>query len=136
MSKYLLDTNALSEVMRKRPNPGLVQRLGEIRSRDTFTSVVCVAELRYAAARVAQGNHLWKRIVDEVLSRIQILPLGEAEAERAGDLLAALEALGEPIGVEDVWISATALEHGLTVITRNLRHFGRIPGLDAESWWS
>ncbi|HEY8132190.1 MAG TPA: type II toxin-antitoxin system VapC family toxin [Thermoanaerobaculia bacterium] len=136
MSKYLLDTNVLSEVMRKRPNSGVVQRLGEIPAHDTVTSVVCVAELRYGAARVAHGNRLWKRIVDEVLSRIQILPLGEAEAERAGNLLAALEAIGEPIGVEDVWISATALEHGVTVVTRNLRDFGRIPGLQAESWWS
>jgi tRNA(fMet)-specific endonuclease VapC len=50
-------------------------------------------------------------------------------------LLAALEAKGKPIGIEDVWIAATALEHGLTVVTRNLKHFQRIPGLRTESWW-
>lgn len=100
-----------------------------------MTSVVCVAELRHGAARVAHGARLWERIAREVLSRVDILPLGEAEALRAGDLLAALEAEGAPIGIEDVWIGATALEHRLTVVTRNLKHFGRIQGLACESWW-
>lgn len=133
--KYLLDTNVLSEVIRKDPNRGLLQRLDEIAPRDAVTSVVCVAELRHGAARVAHGALLWKRIAREILSRVDILPLGEAEAVRAGDLLATLEAHGEPIGMEDVWIGATALEHRLTVVTRNLKHFRRIPGLVSESWW-
>lgn len=133
--RYLLDTNVLSEVMRKAPNAAVLQRLSDVPARDAFTSVVCVAELRHGAARVAHGTHLWKRIAREVLSRVEVLPLGEAEAVRAGDFLAVLEARGEPIGVEDVWIGATALEHGLTVVTRNLRHFRRIPKLASESWW-
>jgi tRNA(fMet)-specific endonuclease VapC len=133
--RYLLDTNVLSEVIRKYPNRGLLQRLSEVAPRDAVTSVICVAELRHGTARVAHGALLWKRIAREVLSRVDILPLGEAEAIRAGDLLATLEAHGEPIGTEDVWIGATALEHRLTVVTRNLKHFRRIPGLVSESWW-
>jgi tRNA(fMet)-specific endonuclease VapC len=133
--RYLLDTNVLSEVIRKEPNRGLLQRLGEISPRDVVTSAICVAELRHGAARVAHGALLWKRIAREVLSRVDILSLGVAEAVRAGDLLATLEAQGEPIGMEDVWIGATALEHRLTVVTRNLKHFRRIPGLVSESWW-
>lgn len=46
-----------------------------------------------------------------------------------------LESRGLTIGIEDVLIAATALVHGLRVATRNLRHFARIPGLQAESWW-
>jgi tRNA(fMet)-specific endonuclease VapC len=134
--RYLLDTNVLSEVIRKEPNRGLLQRLSEVAARDVVTSAVCVAELRHGAARVANGARLWERIAREILSRVDILPLGEAEAVRAGDLLATLEAQGEPIGVEDVWIAATALEHRLTVVTRNLKHFRRIPGLASESWWA
>jgi tRNA(fMet)-specific endonuclease VapC len=67
--------------------------------------------------------------------RVRILPFGEAEAVRAGDLLALLESEGVPIGTEDVLIGATALEAGLTVVTRNVKHFDRIPGLTVESWW-
>jgi tRNA(fMet)-specific endonuclease VapC len=110
--------------------------LNEIAARDVVTSAVCVAELRHGAARVAHGALLWQRIACEILSRVDILPMGEAEAVRAGDLLATLEARGEPIGIEDVWIGATALEHGLGVVTRNLKHFQRIPGLASESWWT
>ncbi len=134
--KYLLDTNALSEVIRKDPNRGLLQRLNEVAARNVVTSVVCVAELRHGTARVVHGASLWDRIVREILSRVEILPLREAEAVRAGDVLAALEARGEPIGMEDVWIGATALENDLTVVTRNLKHFRKIPGLTSESWWS
>ncbi len=134
--KYLLDTNVLSEVIRKDPNGGVLQRLNGLASRDLVTSVVCVGELRHGASRVAHGARLWKRISDEILSRVNVLPLGEAEAIRAGDLLATLEARGEPIGIEDVWIGATALEYGLQVVTRNLKHFRRIPGLTSESWWT
>ena len=82
--RYLLDTNVLSEVIRKDPNRGLLQRLSEVAPRDAVTSVICVAELRHGAARVAHGALLWKRIAREVLSRIDILSLGEAEAIRAG----------------------------------------------------
>jgi predicted nucleic acid-binding protein len=133
--RYLLDTNVLSEVIRKDPNHALLQKLNEVPASDVVTSSICVAELRHGTARVAHGARLWERIAREILSRVDILPLGEAEAVRAGDLLASLEAHGKPIGIEDVWIAATALEHGLTVVTRNLKHFQRIPGLRSESWW-
>ena len=81
------------------------------------------------------GQALWERISREVLSRVRILPFGEREALRAGDLLAELERAGQPIGIEDVLIGATALEGSLTVSTRNIRHFQRLPDLNVECWW-
>jgi tRNA(fMet)-specific endonuclease VapC len=54
---------------------------------------------------------------------------------RAGELLAALEAAGTPLGTEDVMIAATALALDLTVVTRNVRHFGRVARLRVENWW-
>jgi predicted nucleic acid-binding protein len=135
LTGYLLDTNVLSEVLRKRPEPRVVERLREVAPGAVFTSVVCLTELRYGAKRRAAGDGLWERIAREVLGRVRILPLGEAEALKAGDLLAALEAAGQPFGVEDVLIGATALVGSLTVATRNVRHFRRLPGLAVESWW-
>ena len=135
MKTYLLDTNVLSEILKKRPEPRVLERLRAVPARALTTSVVCVTELRYGAARHPQGTTLWERIAREVLARIRVLPIGEAEAIRAGDLLAALESNGTPIGVEDVLIGATALEEHLTVVTRNVRHFRRIPGLAVEAWW-
>jgi len=132
---YLLDTNVLSEVLKKRPEPKVLDKLRSVPARGIATSAVCVAELRYGAAPNPGRAGLWQRISREVLVRVRILPFGEAEAVRAGDLLALLESEGVPIGTEDVLIGATALEAGLTVVTRNVKHFDRIPGLTVESWW-
>jgi len=136
MTGYLLDTNVLSEVLKKRPEPGVLEKLQSMTPRRLATSVVCVFELRYGAVRQPEAERLWQRIVREVLSRVRILPLGENEALRAGDLLALLASRGAVIGIEDVLIGATALSEGLAVATRNVRHFSRIPGLHVESWWS
>ena len=135
MTNYLLDTNVLSEILKKRPEPRVMERLRATPARSLSTSAVCVTELRYGSARHPQGASLWDRIAREALARIRILPLGEAEAIRAGDLLASLESSGTPIGIEDVLIGATALEENLTVVTRNTKHFQKIPGLAIESWW-
>lgn len=136
MRGYLLDTNVLSELIRKRPEATVLDRLRRVPNDLLSTSVVCLTELRFGAARVPSGKKLWARIADEVLPRVRALPLGESEAILAGNVLADLESRGEGIGIEDVLIGATALANGLTVVTRNLRHFERIEGLSSESWWS
>jgi tRNA(fMet)-specific endonuclease VapC len=135
LSGYLLDTDVLSEVIKKRPEPSVLARLREVAPGSVFTSVVCVTELRYGARRRPGAQVLWERIAREVLSRVHVLPFGEREALRAGDLLADLEAAGQPIGIEDVLIGATALAGSLTVATRNVRRFRRLPGLAVECWW-
>jgi predicted nucleic acid-binding protein len=94
-------------VIRKDANRGILRRLDEIAPRDAVPSVVCVADSR---------ARLWERTARDTLSHVKRSSArGGAEAVRACDLLAILEAQGEPIGKEDVWIGATALEHHLTV---------------------
>jgi tRNA(fMet)-specific endonuclease VapC len=132
---YLLDTNVLSEITKKRPEPRVLERIRGVEPERLATSAVCAAELRYGAARHPAGERLWDRIDREVLTHVKILPFGGAEAVKAGELLAALEAKGVTIGIEDVLIGATAIVGALTVVTRNLRHFEAIPGLPVESWW-
>jgi predicted nucleic acid-binding protein len=132
---YLLDTNVLSELLKKRPSPTVLERINALPRESLSTSSICVTELRYGAVRHPQGGALWGRITSEVLSNFQILPLAQEEAERAGDLLAILESRGKTIGIEDVLIGATALVHDLVVATRNLKHFNRIEELTVESWW-
>lgn len=135
MRGYLLDTNVLSEVLKKRPSEEVLARLRAIPADDLYTSSVCAMELRHGAARRPDGAALWLRIRNEALSRVRILPVGEEEAIRAGELLADLERRGLPIGVEDLLIAATALARGLVVSTRNVKHLGRVPGIVVESWW-
>jgi tRNA(fMet)-specific endonuclease VapC len=92
-------------------------------------------EMRFGAVRSATGSILWERIRRDVLRRVKILPLGEDEASRAGEILADLELRGASVGIEDVMIGATALVGGLVVVTRNVKHLGRIRGLVVENWW-
>jgi tRNA(fMet)-specific endonuclease VapC len=136
MSGFLLDTNVLSEVLKKRPTAEVLERIDEVEDRGLSASSVTVMELRFGAARHPNGKRLWKRITEELLPRVEVLPVDGQVAERAGEVLADLESRGLKIGTEDVLIAATALVHDLTVVTRNLRHFQRVPGLSAESWWS
>jgi tRNA(fMet)-specific endonuclease VapC len=132
---FLLDTNVLSELAKKRPVPAVVEQLRRATAESLFTSSVCVMELRFGAARHPNGQVLWQRLRREILSRVRVLALGEPEAVRAGEILADLEGRGQRIGVEDVLIAATALTHRLTLATRNVRHLGRVKGLDVRSWW-
>jgi len=135
MKGYLLDTNVISELLKKRPAVQVTNRFRVVQTEQLFTSVICVMELRYGAIRHPLGKQLWKRIVDEVLTQLQILHLGWEEADMAGEILAKLEKSGTPIGVEDILIGATALTHELIVVTRNTKHFLYIQDLAVENWW-
>jgi tRNA(fMet)-specific endonuclease VapC len=130
----VLDTNAVSEVLKKSPHEGFIRRLRAHPVDDLAVSAVTVFEIRHGCLRRG-GEPLWQRIVREVLGRLRVLPVGTAEAERAADVLAALEGAGTPIGLEDVLIGATALVHGADVVSRNTRHLAKIPGLRVLDWW-
>lgn len=131
---YLLDTNILSEVLKKRPSPLLIERWAKTARASQFTSCICFLELRYGTQRRPDHELFWQRIRGELLSRITVLDLSEKVAVLAGDLLALLERRGEPIGLPDVLIAATAMANGLTVVTANTRHFRRVPNLKVENW--
>lgn len=131
---YLLDTNILSHVLRRRPSTSLVEHLRQHALDPLFTSCICVMELRHGAMRRPDRGALWSRIDREVLTRVEILGLETEDAIIAGDTMAQLWARGQIIDVEDILIGATALARNLTVVTNNLDHFRRIPGLRLEDW--
>lgn len=131
---YLLDTNVLSQLVRKRPQRGLIERLAGEPAEVLFASCIAVMELRHGAVRRHDRGALWRRIEREILARVQVLGLGLEEALVAGNVQAHLWAAGEPIDLEDVLIGATALVRRLTVVTNNVRHFSRIPNLRVVDW--
>lgn len=132
---YLLDTNVLSELLRKRPEPAVVRALNVIPAEDLYTSSLCVMELRRGSRRHPKAEQLWERIRGQLLSRVQILAFDEREAVLAGDITAQLAINGTPIGTEYALIAATALAHGLTVATRNTVHFSQVGTLRVINWW-
>ncbi len=132
---YLLDTNVLSELIRKSPDSGVMAAVRQLDQSAVFASEVTLFELRYGAMRRDDAESFWARLQRELIPAVQWLPVDRAVQLRAADLAADLDRRGERIGSEDCWIAATALEHRLTLVTRNLRHFDRIPGLRIESWF-
>ena len=98
---YLLDTNTLSELLKKRPKPQFLTRLRRHPSEMFFTSSICVMGLRHGSRRRDDHESFWQRITHEVLSRVTILDFSASEAIVAGDILAHLARRGELIGVED-----------------------------------
>ncbi len=130
----LLDTNILSELIKRQPSPHLMARLASEPAQSLFTSCICVMELRFGSALREDFEQFWSRISEEILSRVNILPLNLDEVLVAGDILAFLQRTGQPIGIEDVLIAATALNHQCTLVTANTRHFTKIGQLAVENW--
>ena len=131
---YLLDTNILSELVKKRPDHNLLQHLQSNPSQSLFTSCICVMELRFGSALRRDFKSFWQNIEREIISRVNVMPLGYEEVLKAGDILADLKKKGLSIGIEDVLIGSTALNHNLIMVTANIRHFSRIKGLAVENW--
>jgi toxin FitB len=126
---FLLDTNVPSETLRPSPAPAVIAWL-QAQSKDVqFVSVVSVGELRRGAALLVPGSTRrtqLERYIEvnlPLLFATRVLPVTQAIAERWGVLDARRQAAGQPLGMADGMIAATALEHDLTLVTRNVKDF-------------
>jgi tRNA(fMet)-specific endonuclease VapC len=131
---YLIDTNILSELVRKTPNKNLIAKIEGVPSTSLYTATVCVMELRYGALRRGNLGDLWLKIQQHIVSKLRILDFSYNEALKAAEVLYELYSIGKPIGIEDIMIGSIALSHSLTVVTSNTKHFSRIPNLQVENW--
>ncbi|MDQ3862458.1 MAG: type II toxin-antitoxin system VapC family toxin [Actinomycetota bacterium] len=131
---YLLDTDILSNLMKRAPASTLVARLARVPPEDQFTSSVTLGELLYGAYRSSRTATLLERIEETLLPELPILPFDTAAARRYGELRELLERRGTPIGDADTRVASIALSRGLTVVTGNERHFRQVPQLEVENW--
>jgi predicted nucleic acid-binding protein len=125
---FLLDTNAVSEWVKPRPNPGLIGWMESTDEDRVFISVFTLAELRYGVERMAAGSRrsrLEQWLRDELPLRFEgrILPVDVDVAEAWGTTLSRSEAAGRPIGAMDAFLAATAEIRRLTLVTRNVSDF-------------
>ncbi len=127
--RFLLDTNALIELLRG--NQKFIDRLGDHRTADFGVSAVSHHELcfgAYKSKRVEENLRMVHAL------EFEVLPLSQTDAERAGEIRAALAVKRTPIGPYDVLIAGQVLARSLTLITRNTREFNRVEGLAVENW--
>ena len=131
---YLFDTDSLSQVLRRSPSPSFIARLATTPIEHQFTTAITVGEMVYGAHRSARRDELLSQLQTRVWPNITILAFDRAAAETYGGLRAELERAGGPIGEPDTRIAAIAIARNLTVVTGNVRHFNRVPGLAVENW--
>jgi predicted nucleic acid-binding protein len=130
---YLFDTDAISEVLKPRPAAGYVRWLASVPREEQFTSAVVVGELfKGAFSSSAVARHL-ENVERRVLPAVTVLSYDVAAARVYGQVRAHLESKGRPLADADLQIAATALVHGLELVTGNVRHFRRVPGLQVSS---
>ena len=130
---FLFNTDAISEVLKPQPAFGYLRWLRTVPREEQFTSAVVVGELYKGAFRSpAAGRHL-ENIESRVLPAITVLPFDVATARLYGQIQASLETAGRPLADADLQIAATALVHDLELVTGNLKHFARVPGLRTSS---
>ncbi len=128
---WMLDTNALSELIRD-PRGPVMQRLSGVAPDAVCTSIVVACELRFGAQR--KGSAVLTERVNALLDAMAVLPLDEPADTHYADIRATLERADTPIGSHDLLIAAHARSRALTLVTHNVREFQRVPGLKVEDW--
>jgi len=136
---YLIDTNVVSELAKSRPDARVVKWIAEADEDRVCLSVITFAEIRHGIEEMAPGQRrevlkLW--LEEELTSRFdgRIFAVGLAVAQAWGVLVARAREKGVTIGVMDAFLAATAEAHGLTLVTRNTRHFEKL-GLALVNPW-
>lgn len=128
-----VDTNFLIALLRRDQDAeeklGSYVQEGEVIS----TTPICAREL-FAGAYKSKKRELETKKVKEFLSRMELLEFSAQACERFGRIRGELESKGTLVGDFDVMISAIALAHNQTVLTRDMEHFQKIPGLVVETW--
>lgn len=138
MRRYLLDTNAISEPLKPRPNPGVISKLADAAGRMAIPSVVW-HELVFVVERLPvsrRRSYLERFLRDVVLPSMPILPYGQAAATYHGRERARLRAIGRTPSFADGQIAAIASTNELVLVTRNMRDFESYRDLRIESWFT
>lgn len=126
---FLFDTDAICEVWRPRPAKDYMRWLSSVPMEQQYTSAVTVGEPYKGAYRSATPERYPTYIHERLLENVTVLPYDVAVARVFGQVRAELESRGRVLEDADLQIAATAIHHGLELVTGNVSHFGRVPGL-------
>lgn len=131
-ARFLLDTNICIYIRRRRP-PEVLARFEKLRPGEAVLSIITHGELIYGAEK-NQRRQASLQQLDELVALLPVMPTPENTAREYGSIRAALEAAGESIGGNDLWIAAHAKAAGLILVTNNAREFKRVAGLKVQNW--
>jgi tRNA(fMet)-specific endonuclease VapC len=132
---YLLDTNAVVALLRDKPVE-VRERYREAEAAGDYLALssVVLFELWYGVAKSSQVQANTERLRVLLSGDLDLLDFDDDDARTAGQLRAALEKAGTPIGAYDLLIAGQALRRGLTVVTANTSEFSRVTSLSWQDW--
>jgi len=130
--KYLLDTDICSYIIRKRPK-SVIEKFKSIPLGDIGISVITMCEFESGIPGSSNPEKL-RTAIDTFLSPFSIVEFHQSDAQAFGKIDHYLQSKGIPIGDMDTLIASQALSRELILITNNVKHYSRVPGLKYESW--
>jgi tRNA(fMet)-specific endonuclease VapC len=131
MLKYLLDTNIVIYVIKRKPQE--VLKVFNKNANRMAISAITLAELICGAEKSKQVEENLN-VIEDFISHLEVLTYDITATQHYGQIKAFLERAGKPIGVNDIHIAAHARSHGLTLVTNNMSEFKRVPNLALENW--
>jgi predicted nucleic acid-binding protein len=131
---YLFDTDTLSNIVKRKPSDILLEKLRDLPKALQFTSAINIGEIYYGAKRSPKKTRILEAFEESVFPNVNILPFDRESGQIFGILKAELEKNGIGCSEPDLRIAAVTLQHNLTLVTGNTKHFKNIPGLRLENW--
>lgn len=130
---HLLDTNAVVAIFKNAP--GVRARFRQaLQDGAIYLSSIVLFELWYGIAKSGRWQENAQRLRDFLRSGVEIIEFDSGDAQFAGELRETLSSRGRPVGPYDLLIAAQAIRRNLTLVTANMREFGRVDGLVCENW--
>ena len=131
MLKYMLDTNIVIYVIKRRPVE--ILEVFNAHAGQMCISSITLAELLHG---VEKSSMITKNLrkVEDFVSRLEVLPYENTAASHYGDIRTNLEKKGTVIGINDLHIAAHARSEGFILVSNNVREFERVEGLRLENW--
>lgn len=130
--RYLLDTNICIYIAKGQPL-AVRARFDQHTLHDLAMSTITLGELRFGAEK-SQARERALSTIEQLMQVIPACALPLAAGEHYGQIRAALQKQGLPIGNNDLWLAAHARSQGWVLVTNNTREFARVPGLQVENW--
>jgi len=131
INTYIFDTDIC--IYWLKGNDGIEKKILQAGLSNILITVITECELYYGACKSAKKEKNLA-VVEELKKKIQTLHTLEGVASHYGKIKSALESKGEPVDDADLLIASLALINGSTLVTNNIDHFKKIPGLNIENW--
>ncbi len=131
---YLFDTDAITNILKKKPSKKLIRNIGSVSKKEGNISTITLGEIIYGAHKSTDPGFHLDNLKTILLPMVNILSFDSRAAYFYGKIRADLEVSGMTIPHADIQIASIASANDLIIITGNIRHFSRISGLIVRDW--